>query len=79
MGKPIGKKTLRWPGIPKTRIRTHGEIHIEEATLRAASTKAFGGRPPLWIPLYGSLDGYGFVSLGRPASDPYWFPHESEH
>ena len=25
--------------------------------------------PPLWIPLYGSLHGYKFVSLGRPASD----------
>ena len=49
-----------------------GETHIEEAALRAPSTKgaaAFSGRPPLWIPLYGSLPGYGFVSLGRPASD----------
>ena len=70
--KPIGKTTHRWPGVPKTRTRTQGETHIEEAALRAASTKgaaAFGGRPPLWILLYGSLPGYGFVSLGRPASD----------
>ena len=52
----------------KTRTCTQGETHIEEAALRAASTKG-GGRPPLWIPLYGSLHGYGFVSLGRPASD----------
>ena len=72
MEKPIGKTTHRWPGVPKTRTRTHGETHIEEAALRAASTKG-GGRPPLWIPLYGSLPGYGFVSLGRPASDvSFW-------
>ena len=29
-GKPIGKTTHRWPGVPNTRTRTHGETHIEE-------------------------------------------------
>ena len=66
MEKPIGKTTHHWPSVPKTRTRTHGETHIEETTLRAASTKG-AGRPPLPIPLYGCLHGYGFVSLERPA------------
>ena len=38
-GEPKGKTAHRWPGVPKTRARTHGETHIEEAALRAASTK----------------------------------------
>ena len=49
--KPIGKTTHRWPGVPKTRSRTQGETHIEEAALRAASTK-WGGRlrrPPPFV------------------------------
>ena len=37
--------------------------------LHKGGAAAFGGRPALWIPLYGSLHGYGFVSLGRQASD----------
>ena len=32
MEKPIGKTTHRWPGVAKTRTRTHGETHIEEST-----------------------------------------------
>ena len=47
-------------GRPKDTNPTHGE---------GASRRLHkGGRPPKWIPLYGSLHGYGFVSLGRPAS-----------
>ena len=47
MGKPIGKTTHRWLGVPNTRTRTHGETHIEEAALRAASTQGGGRlRPP---------------------------------
>ena len=51
MGKPIGKTTHRWPGVPKTRTRTQGETHIEEAALRAASTKGGGRlrRPPPFV------------------------------
>ena len=47
----VGKTTHRWPGVPKTRTRTHGETHIEEAALRAASTKGGGRlrRPPPFV------------------------------
>ena len=27
-----GRNPHRWPGVPKTRTRTHGETHIEEST-----------------------------------------------
>ena len=49
--KPIGKTTHRWPSVPKTRTRTQGETHIEEAALRAASTKGGGRlrRPPPFV------------------------------
>ena len=61
MGKPIGKPTRHWPGVPNTRTRTHGETHIEEAALRAASTK--GGWPPsAAAPLCGFL--YMGLSMG---------------
>ena len=55
--------------------RAHGETHIEESTKGPPPFVDEGGRPPLWRrreappPLYGSLHGYGFVSLGRSASD----------
>ena len=64
--KPIGKTTHRWPGVPKTRFRTQGETHIEEAALRAASTK--GGsrlrRPPPF------MDGCGEAVEAAEAAEP---------
>ena len=41
----VGKTTHRWPSVPKTRTRTHGETHIEESTKGGGR----GRRPrPLW-------------------------------
>ena len=31
IGKPIGKTTHRWLGVPNTRTRTHEETHVDEA------------------------------------------------
>ena len=79
MGTPIGKTT----DGSVLGAQTQGETHRQNDTSLAVRPKYTnpypwrdpyrgGGtsrRPPLWIPLYGSLHGYGFVYLGRPASD----------
>ena len=59
-----------WPGGPNTRTHSQGQTHIKEAPfgrLHKGGRAAFGREPPLWIPLYGSPPGYGFVYLGSPA------------
>ena len=63
--KPIGNTTHRWPSVPKTRTRTHGETHIEEAALRTASTKGGGRlrRPPPFVDSF--MD--GCVEAGEAA------------
>ena len=84
--KPFGKTTHRWPSVPKTRTSTQAETHIEEAALRAASTK--GGdrlrRPPpfvdssIWVSPWVRVRVFGTPGQ-RCVVFAYGFLHGSEH
>ena len=92
MGKLISKTTHRWPGVPNTRTRTHGEAQKEEAALRAASKG--GGRPrrappfvdsSIWVSSWGWVRVFGtpgqVLRIYRTAMRrfAYGFSSGSEH